>query len=471
VHAFNHTPIGMALVAPDGRWLRVNPSLCNMLGYSEQELLSTNIQAITYEEDLELDFNQMREAIEGRIDKYNYEKRHYHKNGNIVWVSISSSLIRDEHGKPLYFLSQTEDFTERKKTTSQLHQHEKLSELISENSHDIIVYLSPKLIYQYVSPSLKSILGFELEEFIGKSALDFLHPDDFSKVANPDHFQKSDVNTLTCRIRHKKGYYVWFENAVKTVRNERGEIEKILSIARDITERIKADEERNQAQQLIINSEKLSIVGQLAAGIAHEIRNPLTVIKGFLKLLETQIIDKLNYFEILNSELDRMELIVNELLILAKPQVSDYQKKDICIILEQVITLLGSQALLNNVIINTNFSENEVFIQCDGNQLKQVFINLIKNSIESMQSGGEILVNVSRNQNSCNFISITIEDQGCGISEEQLEKLGQPFYSTKETGTGLGFMVSKKIIESHNGTIHITSEVNKGTKIEMSFSV
>jgi two-component system sporulation sensor kinase A len=469
VHAFNHTPIGMALVAPDGRWLKVNPALCDMFGYSEQELLSSNFQAITIEEDLELDFEMIREALEGKIDSYTFEKRHYHQNGNIVWVSISSSLIRDEHGKPLYFLSQTEDITVRKKTTVQLRHLQKLSELISESEQDILIYLSPDFIYQYVSPSLKSILGYEAEEVVGKLAVDFLHPDDFLKVANPDIFQKSDVNTLTCRIRHKNGDYVWFENAVKVVRNEQGEIEKILNIARDITERMKVEEERIHTQQTIINSEKLSIVGQLAAGIAHEIRNPLTAVKGFLKLLERQMADNLNYFEILNSEINRIELIVNELLILAKPQVINYQKKDVCNTLEHVIALLESQALLKNVIIHTKFCEDEVLIHCDENQLKQVFINFIQNSIESMQNGGEILVNVARNQKS--FISITIEDQGCGLSEEQLAKLGQPFFSTKETGTGLGFMVSKKIIESHNGTLHVTSKVNIGTKIEMAFPI
>jgi two-component system sporulation sensor kinase A len=221
VHAFNFTPIGMALVAPDGCWLKVNSALCNMFGYSEQEFLSMNFQAITFEEDLELDFNLMREALEGKIDRYKCDKRHYHKNGNIVWVSISSSLIRDEHGKPLYFLSQTEDITERKTTTLQLRHLEKLSELISESTQDIIIYLSPELIYQYVSPSIKSILGYEIEEFVGNLVVDFVHPDDFSKVINLDDF---DLNT--CRIRHKMGHYVWFENAVKVVRNERGELKK-----------------------------------------------------------------------------------------------------------------------------------------------------------------------------------------------------------------------------------------------------
>jgi PAS domain S-box-containing protein len=167
VHAFNYTPIGMALVAPDGRWLKVNTALCNMFGYSEQEFLSTNFQAITFEEDLELDFKLMREALEGKIDKYNCEKRHYHQNGNIIWVSISSSLIRDEHENPLYFLSQTEDITERKKTTVELRHLEKLSELISESAQDMLIYLSPELIYQYVSPSLKSILGMKQKNLLG----------------------------------------------------------------------------------------------------------------------------------------------------------------------------------------------------------------------------------------------------------------------------------------------------------------
>jgi signal transduction histidine kinase len=137
--------------------------------------------------------------------------------------------------------------------------------------------------------------------------------------------------------------------------------------------------------------------------------------------------------------------------------------------LEQVITLLEPQAHLKNVEVNAKFyADGPMFIKCDVNQMKQIFINFIKNGIESMENGGEILVKVSsKSYDHRGGIWITIIDHGCGISEDQLKKLGEPFYSTKERGTGLGFMVSKKIIESHDGTLKVTSKVNEGTTIEI----
>jgi two-component system sporulation sensor kinase A len=249
-----------------------------------------------------------------------------------------------------------------------------------------------------------------------------------------------------------------------------GDEEMFLALVRDITDRKKeAEEDKRQTQQLMLNSEKLSVVGQLAAGIAHEIRNPLTVIKGFLKLMEREWKQKPYYFHILSSETDRMELIVNELLILSKPQAQEYYDKNIRVVLEQVITLLEPQAHLNNVIVNAKFNaDGPLFIKCDENQMKQIFINFIKNGIESMADGGEILVHVSRKSNGHqDGLCISIIDHGCGISEDNLKKLGEPFYSTKERGTGLGFMVSKKIIENHDGTLNVTSKVNEGTTIEI----
>jgi PAS domain S-box-containing protein len=249
-----------------------------------------------------------------------------------------------------------------------------------------------------------------------------------------------------------------------------GDEEMFLALVRDITDRIKeTEEEKRHTHQLLLNSEKLSVVGQLAAGIAHEIRNPLTVVKGFLKLMEREWNQKTYYFQLLNSEIDRMELIVNELLILSKPQAQEYYDKNLRVVLEQVITLLEPQAHLKNVEIHAKFyADGPVFIRCDENQMKQIFINFIKNGIESMEYGGEILVNVSKKSDDHHGgIWITIIDHGCGISEDQLKKLGEPFYSTKERGTGLGFMVSKKIIASHDGTLKVTSKVNEGTTIEI----
>ncbi|RKD25550.1 hypothetical protein BEP19_00990 [Ammoniphilus oxalaticus] len=229
-------------------------------------------------------------------------------------------------------------------------------------------------------------------------------------------------------------------------------------IFRDITE-------WKKSQEMLQQSEKLSVAGQLAAGIAHEIRNPITSVKGFLQLMQTGYGEKEEYMEIMTSEIDRIEIILGELLILAKPQITKYEQANAQKLLEHVVALLGTQGNLHNISISTDFEVEHPYIDCDENQIKQVFINFIKNSMEAMPQGGEISIELQRIEE--RMLRICFIDQGCGIPEEILEKIGQPFFTTKENGTGLGFMISKKIIEDHGGSMTLKSKVDEGTVIEV----
>ena len=158
--------------------------------------------------------------------------------------------------------------------------------------------------------------------------------------------------------------------------------------------------EREKEYNALINnlsrlSDKQATAGQLAAGIAHEIRNPITAIKGFLQLLMGENVGNRIYFEIINSEIDRIEEILKELMVLAKPNKQKYERVNLHSLLEQVITLMASQALLNNIQIETQFDFTNTWIIGDNNQLKQVFINYIKNAIEAMPEGGMLGINAS----------------------------------------------------------------------------
>lgn len=229
--------------------------------------------------------------------------------------------------------------------------------------------------------------------------------------------------------------------------------------------------EREKEYHTLINnlsrlSEKQATAGQLAAGIAHEIRNPITAIKGFLQLLMGENAGNRIYFEIINSEIDRIEEILKELMVLAKPTKQKYERVNLQSLLEQVITLMASQALLNNIQIDTQLDFTYTWITGDKNQLKQVFINFIKNAIEAMPEGGMVQINGSPLVGGQVRISIT--DQGCGIPEDILNQIGQPFFTTKENGTGLGLLVSRQIIKEHKGDLYIESSRN-GTTLHVEF--
>jgi two-component system, sporulation sensor kinase A len=235
-------------------------------------------------------------------------------------------------------------------------------------------------------------------------------------------------------------------------------VEHVVIIGRDITE-------RRRTEDMLRNSDKLSVLGELAAGIAHEIRNPLTALKGFIQLLQAEESANDQYLRIMLSEIERITFITNELLLLAKPQALRYQRHDLLPLLQTVIKLLEPQANLKNVTIQTRFPDATPCITCEEYQIKQVLINVVKNGMEAMPLGGTLTVDVSTEDTA--DVVIRIIDEGEGIPEEMIPKLGEPFYSTKEEGTGLGLMVSHKIIREHRGSIAIHSTVGKGSTVEI----
>jgi PAS domain S-box-containing protein len=256
----------------------------------------------------------------------------------------------------------------------------------------------------------------------------------------------------------ENGIFAIFDIIKVPTFNADGSRKNLLVIGRNITEQKKANE-------LLLRSEKLAVVGELAAGVAHEIRNPLTSIKGFMQLADQMGEFNPNYVQIMLSEIVRIESIVSEYLSLAKPnQNSPKSLQRMDTIVRNVITLFESQTNLRNITIHSELDQSYE-IMCNPNEMKQVLVNIFQNAIEAIGSNGDIFISLKNNSEE--GVEITFIDNGCGIEEERLKKIGEPFFSTKEKGTGLGLLTSNRIIEKHNGTIKITSEVNKGTEVRV----
>jgi signal transduction histidine kinase len=209
--------------------------------------------------------------------------------------------------------------------------------------------------------------------------------------------------------------------------------------------------------------EKLAIIGQMATAVGHEIRNPLSSLKGFTQLQKEKYPNTNDYYPIMIQEIDRINSIVSDLMYLGKPREIQFENANIEDIIAYTTSITQQLAEAQGINIETIKEGPISSIDCESNQLKQVFINLIKNAIEAMPEGGRIKIIVKVILG--NKLSVAIEDEGCGISEENIPNLAEPFFTTKKEGTGLGLMVTNQIIHDHNGDLKFESNPGKGTKV------
>jgi two-component system sporulation sensor kinase A len=330
---------------------------------------------------------------------------------------------------------------------------ERYQRLIDNSIDTIAVIHQDKWVFVNES-GVKLFEAGEYPEMLGKNIFEHLHPNDHNhmkdslkKIINGE--SEVQVTNQSWTISEDKTIYTEMVSIPTTYFGEQA----VQVILRDISDRKKTEE-------LMLRSEKLSIAGQLAAGIAHEIRNPLTAIKGFLQIMQPDLKKHSQYFQIIFSELNRIEMILSELLMLAKPQETKFRRANLVSLLQDVAMLLETQANLNGVFIEQNHEDSNLLINCDQNQLKQVFINLFKNAIDAMPRGGKVKVHTRRDNNT---VRIIVKDEGEGIPSELLERLGEPFLTTKEKGNGLGLMITYKIIEDHKGTICVDSKMGEGS--------
>lgn len=311
-----------------------------------------------------------------------------------------------------------------------------------------------------VNPAFEKMFGWKMDEVFNKTLPNATEEGErtYAEIRKRVLRGEAVADFETVRLT-KAGEILDMSVTVSPIRNESGEVVAIAEIGRNITS-------RKQAEEAIRRSEKLSVVGQLAAGVAHEIRNPLTTVKGFLQLQQQTGKVTASHLEVMLSELDRINLIVSEFLILAKPQAAQYAQTDMRNLLSDIILLLEPLARLSNVNVETRYSADVPELKCEPNQLKQVFINVLKNGIEAMPNGGTITIELEFDSEA-NKVLVRITDQGGGIPEENMPRLGEPFFTSKPNGTGLGLMVSQRIIANHKGTMEIRSEVGRGTCVEI----
>ena len=442
---FENAAIGIGLVAPNGRWIKANAAFCSILGYSEQDLLNLNITDIIHPDDLQRSLELLQQISVGKINSFQKEKRYLHKLGHVIWVHVSVSKVCDTEGRPLYFIIHVQDISKRKQAEHNLR--------LSEERFSKAFHFSPNLmfitsiedgIYHEVNDKFVNIMGYSREEVLGKSDLEL------NAWVNPE--KRQEFIRLLTDNKSVKNFEMEFRTKTGEIRYAllSGEIIElngskcILGVINDITE-IK-HYEREMARL-----DRLNIIGEMAASISHEVRNPMTTVRGFLQMLSMKEECKKHqaYYSLMIEELDRANAIITEFLSVGRNKASEKQMQNLNSIIETLTPLIQADAVNANKKLQVELN-NVADLPLDGKEIRQVILNLARNGLEAMKDEGTLTIKTYMENEE---VVLEVRDQGCGISPEAQQKLGTPFFTTKEQGTGLGLATCYSIAERHNATV------------------
>ena len=314
-----------------------------------------------------------------------------------------------------------------------------------------------------VNPAFEEVYGWTREEIVGKS-IPLVPPENVlaAEQRYASLLEGKSFKLIETQDMRKDGTIFDVEISLSPIYDRTNKMIAISAISRDISY-------KKVNEQLLLQSEKLKMAGEIAAGVAHEIRNPMTVISGFVQMMSKEKDGNCQaYTEIIQSEIERINLIIGEFLVLSKPHVEQLKIVSLNEIITKISQLFYLEFQKHGITFSLHNISEDNFILANENQLKQVFINIIKNAIEAIDAKaveGEIIVFIAKDAEG--LIMVTITDNGVGMSEALVKRIFEPFYTTKSTGTGLGMLITNKIIQEHSGTIAIESKINYGTTIKI----
>jgi len=441
----------------NGALLNTNLSFHRVLGYTPEQVKGKVWEMFSGDQSLNEIKQYFERALQGTPQSY--ETAGIHQNGQEVTVHVTNMpIIVDDQIVGVYGIAK--DITEQKKAQQEILSLKQRMELVLDSIGDGIYAVNKNWEITLINPAGAKMLGYDVRELLGKTPKDtFKHPYDLECCMSYQTLLDGKARHITDELLYRKDGTSFPVDYISCPILENGEIQGVVVAFRDISE-------KKMAEEYLLKSAKLEMAGQLAAGVAHEIRNPLTCIQGFIRLLEEMNENQKEneYFSIIRSEFERIEGIISEFLALAKPQALKLKENDVELLLKQTVHLMNAQAIMQDIEIVMDIEPGLPFFRCDKHQLKQVFINVIKNAMEATTSKGKLAITCKQ---SSSYLHIEFRDQGDGIPPGRLKHLFEPFYSTKEKGTGLGLMVSYKIIEEHKGMMRVESEEGKGTTVHI----
>ena len=459
----DNSPIGFSVTDLKGHYIDANNAYCKMLGYTKNEILNKHFNEHTHPDDRTKNLDKYKNLVSDRIDYFDLEKRYIHKNGEIIYVFLRSQLVRDNDGKPYFEIAIVEDITERKHAESELRDFKSIID--QSNGGIIFVSLTGKIMY--VNKFFAKIHNYTVDELIGENTRIFFNPEKYDNAMKDVQKIIKKGKLINKEIVHLKKDGTSFPLLINGVlikdENENPRFTAISVI--DLTEQKKIEEELQKM-------EKLKSVGTLAGGIAHDFNNILTGIYGNVSLAQMNLPQNHKSTKFLleaEKSMERAIQLTKQLLTFSKggsPIKEDVRLSDL---IREVVRfdLTGS-----NVKPIFNIADNLWNVEADKGQISQVFSNLTINTNQATPEGGNLYISMENiivedeeivGLKAGNYVKIIVQDEGIGIAEKHLNKIFDPYFTTKQTGNGLGLATSYSIIQKHNGSIEIDSVLGKGT--------
>jgi PAS domain S-box-containing protein len=463
--AFDQAAVGIAHVAPDGRWLRVNPKLCNILGYTQEELLARTFQDITHPANLEDDLAQLRRVMTGEIRTYSMEKRYVRKDGGLVWIKLTVSLVRHIDGSPDYLIKVVEDITPHKEgEIARLASDQRLTGLVN-SAMDAIIAVDASQRVVLFNPAAERMFGLSGSNVIGQP-LNLLLPQS-AHAAHTEQIQAFGRTGVTSRSMgalgaisgvRANGEVFPIEASISQVELPSGKLFTV--ILRDITE-------RKQAEQALLEADQRK--DEFLALLAHELRNPMAVTATAAYLLQSKGLTDPEVSRwattTITHQTELLKRLVDDLLDVERVSRGRIAlKKSRCDLVQLIARVVKEREPLNKrpkQHLGYSVPASPVWIEGDVARLTQVLTNLLDNASKFSPENGHIELSLVRDEDEA---VIRVRDNGRGIPPQLLPHIfeiftqGQVSLARDEGGLGLGLALVKALVELHGGQVTAASK-------------
>jgi PAS domain S-box-containing protein len=472
---FEDAPIGMAVVGLDESFKQVNATLCQMVGYSESELIQRTTMDITFEDDIPQGRQNAEELLTGG-PRSSVERRYIGKNGEVLWITRTACLMRDVDGHPINFLIMVEDISERKRAEKALCESKReveaahhANQLIMDNSQDVICTMDEWGRFVSVSAACEHVWGYAPAELIGRPYIDFVCPDDRVMTNQVADVLRLDgkITDFVNRCTRKDGTLVdvlWSASW--------SEADKIMfCVAHDVTDRARIEKALREAKEEADRANHAK--SEFLSRMSHELRTPLNAILGFGQLLERQNpteTQRTRVGHIISAGRHLLNLI-NEVLDISRVETGNLQLslEPVCVAdaLEEALSLMRPLAAERGIELSTSAPlDQSHYVMADRQRFKQVLLNLLTNAVKYTPLEGKVTVSCSATGTGA--MRIVVSDTGAGISPEKLARLFTPFdrlgaEQTGVEGTGLGLALCQRLMHAMHGSIGVNSTLSQGS--------